>query len=252
MYTGYIYRHWIVDDKRQEKSYIGQTVKNRPQCRWGRNGNGYAPQKGEKPTKFYDNIEKYGWDNFQHKVLLRIECETEEELWFWLDEWEKWYIEKYDSYYNGYNSTLGGSIHCNMSGENNPFYGRHHKEETKQHYRDMFTGIKLTDEHKNKISISVKKHYKNMTDEEKEKLSDARRGENNPMYGKGFIREEHPGAKKVINIETGMIFNCIEDAAEWCNYKNACGISVCCKGKRNYAGKHPETGEKLHWVYYNE
>ena len=264
MYIGYIYRHWNVNDKGQEKTYIGQMhsiydnkIKT-PQRRWGRDGKGYAPGEGKEPTKFYNAISKYGWDNFSHDILLKIECETLDELEFWLDEWEKYYVWYYDSYYNGYNGTNGGSGSranartCDMHGENNPFYGKHHREETKQHLSDIFSGQKLTDKHKNKISISVKKHYENMSEDEKIELSKKRSGENNPMYGKGFEREKHPGAKKVINVETGIIFNCIEDAAEWCNYKNACGISACCKGKRNYAGKHHVTGQKLSWMYHNE
>ena len=35
MRKGYIYRHWIVNDKGQEKSYIGQTAKNNPRERDG-------------------------------------------------------------------------------------------------------------------------------------------------------------------------------------------------------------------------
>lgn len=31
MRKGYIYRHWVINDKGEEKSYIGQTVKENPQ-----------------------------------------------------------------------------------------------------------------------------------------------------------------------------------------------------------------------------
>ena len=98
MYKGYIYRHWLGD-----KSYIGQTYVETPQQRWGKDGKGYYNQ-----TKFGRAIKKYGWHNFGHEVLLAFECETKEELVFWLNQWEAYYIEKYDSFNNGYNSTTGG------------------------------------------------------------------------------------------------------------------------------------------------
>lgn len=98
MYKGYIYRHWL-----ENKSYIGQTYMETPQQRW-QNGRGYSNVN----TKFSRAIKKHGWDSFGHEVLLAFECETKEELVFWLNQWEIYYIEKYDSFNNGYNSTTGG------------------------------------------------------------------------------------------------------------------------------------------------
>ena len=47
------------------------------------------------------------------------------------------------------------------------------------------------------------------------------------------------------------IFNSITEAS---NKYNICysSISECCRYKRKSAGKHPETGEKLKWMYYDE
>lgn len=102
MYKGYIYRHWHL-----EKSYIGQTYMETPEQRW-QNGRGYSS------AKFARAIKKYGWDNFGHETLLVIECETKEELVFWLNQWETYYIEKFDSFNNGYNATTGGDNYiCN-------------------------------------------------------------------------------------------------------------------------------------------
>ena len=107
---GYIYRHWIIENN-NENSYIGQTREKKPQTRWGKDGNGYKPEDDKEGTIFWKAIQEYGWNNFNHDILLKIECQTIEELIFWLDEWEKYYIWYYDSYYkngNGYNMTLGG------------------------------------------------------------------------------------------------------------------------------------------------
>ena len=249
MVKGYIYRHWIVNDKGEEKNYIGQVYNRTPKQRW-RNGNGYKPKKGDEPTHFYNAIQAYGWDNFNHKVLFSIECETLEELVFWLDEWEKYYIEKYDSFKNGYNSTTGGSNGYIVS------------EETKQKQRETRRKI-----------LSNPNHYLH-SDEFKTKMSEVTKGELNPNYGNGnkikgeknpFYGKQHsdefksrlseerkgssnPNARKVICLNTKQIFQCIKDANIWCGTE----IKLCLYGKRKSAGKHPITGEKLHWMYYDE
>ncbi len=57
--------------------------------------------------------------------------------------------------------------------------------------------------------------------------------------------------KKVICLTTGEIFGYIRDASE--KYKiNSSNISTTCGGKAKSAGKHPITGEKLIWMYYDE
>jgi len=75
---------------------------------------------------------------------------------------------------------------------------------------------------------------------------DKRRQERSIKYsGKG-----NPKAKKV-QCHTGEIFECISDAAIWCGLKRVVSICDCCNGKRKYTGKHPVTGEKLTWKYFN-
>ena len=54
--------------------------------------------------------------------------------------------------------------------------------------------------------------------------------------------------KKVLCVETGDIFDCVEDAGLWCGYKGSY-IGDCCRGKRSWSGYHPITEEKLHWEY---
>ena len=66
----------------------------------------------------------------------------------------------------------------------------------------------------------------------------------NPMLGK--TGSDHPLSQKVLCLNTGETFNSVREALEWCGGGN---ISACCKGKQATAGKHPETGEKLKWVY---
>lgn len=242
MYKGYIYRHWLINDKEQEKSYIGQTIESNIENRWGRNGEGYIKDDKDR-KKMARAIKKYGWDSFSHETLLTIECETEEELWFWLDEWEKYYIEKYDSFYNGYNCTLGGcgtrgykhtdetkkELSKKLKGKPSPIKGKPGKprsEETKQKISKANTGKPKSEETKRKLSEALK--GKPLSEEHKRKLS-----------------------KKVVCLETLQIFDNAKKAGEWCGVSNKT-ISNHLNSYKKSAGKHPITGEKLHWQYYED
>lgn len=63
-------------------------------------------------------------------------------------------------------------------------------------------------------------------------------------------REKHPQARKVICLNTGEIFNCINDAGEYYRCQHV-DISRCCKGKRNTCGQL-EDGTKLKWMYLED
>ena len=96
--TWTVYRHI---NKINGKSYIGITCQRWERSRWGYNGHGYN-QYGQK--KFWNAIKKYGWDNFDHEILEK-NIPTPEEA----NEREKYWIEQFDSFKNGYNATIGGS-----------------------------------------------------------------------------------------------------------------------------------------------
>lgn len=68
-----------------------------------------------------------------------------------------------------------------------------------------FFNKKLSEEHKKKISLSKKGI--SLTTEHKIRIGNSIKGENNPV------------AKKVINIETGIIYNTIREASIKCNMK---------------------------------
>lgn len=276
MYVGYIYRHWLINDKEIEKSYIGQVYNRTPEQRWKKDGKGYKPQKNNEPTKFYNAIKKYGWNNFIHEILLVIECETEEELCFWLDEWEKYYIEKYDSFYNGYNSTTGGSNGI-MSEEtkrrmSEARKGKPLSEQHKQHIGEAMTGMVFSKERNLKISSTLKgkphseERKKNISnskkgkpstfkgkhqpEDAKQRISDSLKGRKLSEETKAKLSENSFNATKVICLETLQIFDTIDKALKWCNIKS--GISKCCKDNTKSAGKHPITKEPLHWMYYED
>lgn len=93
---GYIY---CITNQINGKQYVGKTVYSvtkrfQEHCR---------DSKKERCEKrpLYDAMNKYGTENFIVEELL--ECDNLE-----LDSYEKLYIEKLDTYKNGYNATIGG------------------------------------------------------------------------------------------------------------------------------------------------
>lgn len=61
-------------------------------------------------------------------------------------------------------------------------------------------------------------------------------------------------SKTIICLNTKVIFDSVENAANWCNC--ACTSITdylnCRKNKRKSAGKHPITQEPLQWMYYDD
>ena len=241
-YTIYIHKNKI-----NGKVYIGQTCQ-KPEKRWD-NGRGY-----KDCSRFWNAIQKYGWENFEHIILYTNLSSQSANLL------EETLIKQYNSTNEsfGYNIKAGGNnkhqseetkkkigeankialkgkkwseqqkkmMSEMFSGEGNPFYGKHHREETKklisQNRKGKCTGI----EH----PMYGKHHTKNSL----EKMSKNRQGK---------------GGKKVLCIETGEVFECMMDAARWCNLSNSSSIGRYCVGKSKSAGKHPITKEPLHWKF---
>ena len=82
------------------KAYIGQS-KN-IERRWKQHIYHAINSNEDCNSLLYKAIHKYGIENFKFEVIT--ECSIDE-----LDKLEIFYIEQYDTYYNGYNLTLGGS-----------------------------------------------------------------------------------------------------------------------------------------------
>ena len=120
--------------------YVGQAKDfKKREYAWKCMGWGYSNQL------LTDERNKYGLENFKVEILK--ECNNSD-----LDEWERYYIKELDTIYpNGYNDNEGGSISF------------HHSERTKKKIGDSGRGkhydrigIKLTEEHKSKISKALK------------------------------------------------------------------------------------------------
>jgi hypothetical protein len=120
-YTALIYIHTCTITG---KSYIGQTI-NGMENRW--KGHVRAANRHTDNYKFYNAIRKYGADVWTHGILARLsknQADTDSE--------ETRYIDEYDTFHNGYNSTKGGGgtfghkwseeEKATISGKNNPAY----------------------------------------------------------------------------------------------------------------------------------
>ena len=232
------------------KKYIGQTkYGENPQQRW-RYGSGY-----QNCEVFNKAIQKYGWDNFEHHILL--DGLTQDEA----NYFEEFYIKLYhtciiDKDCWGYNSTYGGdnSLVSDLTREklrqsslklwNNEEYrkkvtygrkGRKHSQKTKQLISNILSGRTLSEEHKQ--NLRKQKLGISFSEEHKKHLS-----------------EKSAHSKKVRCIETGEVFNSCSEAAKAMNMsKNSrTHISRVCKSIEQTAGIHPITQEKLHWEYVIE
>lgn len=144
---------YIHINKCNNKVYVGITSKS-VYIRWGKNGKNY-----NRNPYFWKAIQKYGWDNFEHEIIAEHLTEKEAK------NFETTLINKLNSNSSefGYNLTNGGD----------GVTGYKHTEETKKLLRELnkkrdlsnfvysTLGKPLTDEHKQKISVSCKISCKN-------------------------------------------------------------------------------------------
>ena len=206
-------------------------------------------------------MNKYGLENDFENFIFEIIEECDYEI---LDEREKYWIQTLNTLEpNGYNICLGGK---KLYGKDNPFYGKHHTEETKQ---------KISSKNKGRI----------ISEKEREMRKRINSGENNPFYGKTHSKEvkqkireaniangnylktsermkkDNPAKKYITNERMVLmindfdeiinIFNSITEAG---NYVKRCGIS-CAKHPGNSIGEVCRGNQKhaygYVWKYFN-
>lgn len=217
------------------KIYIGQTVYgNDPNRRW-QNGVGYT-----HCSYFWNAIQKYGWDNFQHIILLS-NLSYDDANYF-----EENLIRKLgttDSH-KGYNLKFGGDNRT-LTDEHKSKIGKANK------------GKKVSDEtrkkmSKSKIGINHPKYGKHLSEEHKARISNANKGKHRTHIQKKRISEAHKGkmtgannprAKAVICLDVGIIYHTAKEAEDKTGV-NRNNICACCKNRLKTAGGY-------HWAYYD-
>lgn len=261
--TGIIYCY---TNKINGKKYVGQTI-NTLAIRAKSDGSGYS-----KKYKFGKAIAKYGWDNFDSEILETIESD-EESLKEQLDSLERYYITKFDTYKNGYNSTPGGngkgrfvSVETRerirqvqfsrppMSEETRRKISEANKGKKKantENYKKaaaLRKGIPPSDEVRAKMSAAQKTRVssdsyvhpnagKHLSEETKAKLSIARLGKE--PWNKG-LTNSLPG-KQVRCVETGVVYISVAQAASDVGTQPQ-NIFQVLRGKA-------KTAKKYHWEY---
>ena len=235
---------YIHINKINKHFYIGITSL-KPTQRFGKNGQGY-----KECTHFYYAIQKYGWENFKHIILLRnINKKWACRLEILLIKLSKIFIPKYC-----YNITMGGDL------------GRHGVEIT-QEYRDKFIGknnpvskyvicvttgkifesISLAAQFYNITRTNISRSCKNGTacgSLNGEKLYWAYYDNINKSYN---FQKRNNHLRSVKCITTGKIFNSMKEVAEYYGV-NSDSIYCCCNGL--YKNTLTKTKEKLQWEYY--
>lgn len=171
-------------NKTNGKRYIGISCNYKQ--RWNSNGKRYR-----NSTYFWRAINKYGWENFTHKILIK-DLSREE-----ASELEKAYIKKYKTQNEkyGYNLTAGGT-------NAPPMLGRKHSEATKQKMREAALGRVVSKEQRRKQSEKMK----------------------GLLVGK-----LNPKSRAVRCLNTGEVFETQHEAARATGCLQS-KISLCCNG----------------------
>jgi len=225
-----IYYVYLITNKLLNKQYVGSKIcyKKDPlnDGYWG-------------SSKYVnEDIIKYGLENFT-KIILQDDYEDVKSML----EGETNYIYKYDTLapngYNRYIPTKYSSFHfggCNHTPETleqmrlcklqekNPFFGKHHTEETKQNWSKKRKGIKFSEEHKNNMSKSFSGKGNSMY---------GKYGKNNPNFGSK--RTEETKQKMRGRIKSEEELNKIREANRKTKKCPYCGKEV---NLRNYKRWH--------------
>lgn len=206
------------------KQYVGQTTKGylkrwRDHCTYANRIN-IDRQSHQLIDKV---IDKYGISNFKIELLETVSIEQK-------DETEQFYIQKYDTYNNGYNLTIGGDF--------NPMFD----EKVKQHHKEIMQSTEM----RNKMSKSVRNAYtddlrKWFSNDSKQKWQNATYDQRKLMT-KAFINYNNSRKQKIAMLDNNdnilQVFDSCSAACRYCNkpIKEAGHILLVCD-KFNKNGK---------------
>lgn len=231
---------YCIENINNNKKYIGQSVNIYKRWRTHKSNLNQHRHVNDYLQRAWD---KYGENCFRFYILEVCDI-------LQLDEFEIKYIEQFDTtnIQSGYNLNTGGNgnpspseyvrqkmrdNHADVSGENNPNYGKHMSDDIKQ----KMVANRNTPKGENHVNYG-----KTFSEETKAKMranhadfSGSNHPKRRPVYCPELDREFW-GAKEV-ELELGI---------------DATYIAACLRGRQKSAGKHPITGENLHWIDAND
>jgi group I intron endonuclease len=198
------------------KVYIGQSTNI--EDRWIK-GHRYSVGSGKK---LKNSFSKYGWD--KHTLEVLEECSVDS-----LSNKETYWIEYYDSYKKGLNSTQKGGVqgykdeewrksHSNgLKGRKGVWKDKKRPEHSKL-LQEKGSGLSYerTQEHKDSLSVMMKEVWKHKGDEIGKKITQGKLGK---------------GVKPIICIETQKIFSSITECSKQMNINKGC---ICSFVKGTY------------------
>lgn len=199
-----VYCHILKNDGRQYFGITCQSILNR----WRSNGNGYKTS-----LHFYRAIKKYGWDAFEHELIIDgLSKKNAEKM-------EKYLISKYKTYDDtkGFNIAKGGRSNS----------GFHQTEETRK---------RISEKLKGKTTWNKGKH---LSEEHRSNISLANKGKCYLSHEQIMLNAKTKW-KAVKCIETNIVYKNVHEAINK-NNGNKHIIDVC-KGKR-------KTACGYHWQY---
>ena len=231
------------------------------------NGKKYIGQHGDDSldnnylgsgTAILRAIKKYGKEHFSKKILEIVDIDN-------INEKEIEWIKKKNAFMsdNYYNMTEGGEGCRGIQrfGQDNPFYGKTHSEETKQKISEAYKGQKLTEYQLQKLKEGREKYNqqyngwrvkgerngfygKTHSEESRRKISENNKGKQSRLGAK--LSEEtkkkiSESVKKVVHkrkvqcIETGIIYESVSEAGRQMGLHHQ-SIHACCIGKIKHTG----------------
>ena len=203
------------------KCYIGSTVQ---EIYRRVNSHRNSVRKGEE-SKFHRHAREVlgasftvkQWnDRFRCEEIDYIETEDLDKP----EQLEMFYIAKFDSFRNGYNSTATGGRDGTM------WVGRKHTEESKRNMSESHKGKKLSEEHRRNLSKFQKGRKK--SEEHKRKISEANKGRKLSPESKRKISEANKGKLTGIKHPSWRQDVRTEDLLEMWNS----GMSYCAIGRK--------------------
>lgn len=252
------------------KAYVG-IAKGNPENRWGANGKKY---KQDSQPGFYNAIQKYGWDGFEHIIwATNLEHDEAKHMEKMLIAFFQTNCRRYRNPECGYNETDGGDgtsgrrakpetrkkigdahrgrtlsdehkekIRRFFTGRPSPTKGTHHSAETREKMSKSHTGMVFTEEHRRNLSIANQKetagfHNHRHTEETKQRQREATTARNATQEWKesNRLKLSKPVVQCTTEDELIKLWSWVKGASEALDILRS-GIIRCCQGERRTSG----------------